>query len=244
MYAGQVKRERASVGKLSAVHCQWKACLSGRPTFLNKQKRKWVPFLFVTQQEWDCAERGAAGWKKSRKARVSKPLFELLPPRLFLRDRLFQSLPLSSSVSLPISVNLLSYSLSFHSRQRSTRPTEWGYRASVRLAHTHGLAQRSNARPFNRTKSFTTRRDCFNVRVVISDTLESIKVPLMLWFNTINKSTWLCRPHAVPPFCDRAYLRGCPFLLIIGQRAAGGAWLLSCQGNKQWSVGRVDGSHA
>lgn len=93
MYAGQVKRERASVGKLSAVHCQWKACLSGRPTFLNKQKRKWVPFLFVTQQEWDCAERGAAGWKKSRKARVSRPLFELLPPRLFLRDRLFQSLP-------------------------------------------------------------------------------------------------------------------------------------------------------
>lgn len=29
-------------------------------------------------------------------------------------------------------------------------------------------------------QSFTTRRDCFNVRVVISDTLESIKVPLML----------------------------------------------------------------
>lgn len=141
MYAGQVKRERASVGKLSAVHCQWKACLSGRPTFLNKQKRKWVPFLVVTQQEWDCTERGAAGWKKLRKARVSRPLFELLPPRLFLPDRLLQSLPLSASVSLLVSVNLLSYSLSSHSRQCSTRPTEWGYRASVGLAHTHGLAR-------------------------------------------------------------------------------------------------------
>lgn len=87
MYAGQVKRERASVGKLSAVHCQWKACLSGRPTFLNKQKRKWVLFLFVTQQEWDGTERGAAGWKNRGKcASLGRFLNFCLPVYSYVTD--------------------------------------------------------------------------------------------------------------------------------------------------------------
>lgn len=64
METGAYRRETVTGRELLAVRCRWKASLSGCPTFLDKQKRKWVSVLLVTQQDWDGKEKHEDGkWK-------------------------------------------------------------------------------------------------------------------------------------------------------------------------------------